>query len=422
MLYTPTLSGGSWEAGLPLTNLQDRRLHRVARSTDAAVASTVFTVDLGTDRAVRLVAIPKHNISAAGTVRARGFLSVPVLDSLTVGDAAWTAEGTPTRTAAAFTAPDGVPMDLIDDDDGAANEGYYRTVSFTGDGTKVCSQRIKAGTASESHFGVYDNTAGTWRHRVRAAWSGGVPTCSSAAGTGTILATTALGDGVYHVVYTVTGVVAANVNRYYVRGATNTASSLGSTYYADTLAWNATADQQVYDSGYTSPWPSGWDAETTENLNLPWLAIAGEDQTARYWRVNIADSTNPDGYVDLGRLVVAGGFQPQVNMAYGAGLGFDNETVRETTEGGAALYDTRPTRRTLTGVLDLMPETDAYDEWFRLVTRHGLSGQLFVVYDPDDAAARSAQRSFLAVLRQLNPIEHPYHVRFRTAFSLIEEL
>lgn len=65
-------SGGSWETALPLTNLADRRLSRVARSTDAQEASTTFDVDLGVARYISFVAIPKHNLSLAATVRIYG--------------------------------------------------------------------------------------------------------------------------------------------------------------------------------------------------------------------------------------------------------------------------------------------------------------------------------------------------------------
>jgi hypothetical protein len=194
-LYTPALSGGSWEAGNPLTNLQSRKLHLVARSSGVTEAQTVFTADLGADRPVRVVALPKHTMSEAGRWRVRGFTALPILDSLTVGDAAWTVQNTPTRSAAAYTAPDGVPMDLIGDDNVVLGEAYFITVTFTGDGTKFCSVRVKAGTATATRFGVFDNTAATWRHRVNLAWSGGVPTASTADGTGSIT-TTLLGDGV----------------------------------------------------------------------------------------------------------------------------------------------------------------------------------------------------------------------------------
>lgn len=64
-----TLSGGSWLAGLPLANLKDPLLSKVARSTDDALASTKFDFDLGADRVIRVLAICRHNASAVATAR-----------------------------------------------------------------------------------------------------------------------------------------------------------------------------------------------------------------------------------------------------------------------------------------------------------------------------------------------------------------
>jgi len=64
-----TLSGGSWQAGLPLANLQNPLLSKVARSADAALASTLWDVDLGAVRAIRLLSIIRHNASANATAR-----------------------------------------------------------------------------------------------------------------------------------------------------------------------------------------------------------------------------------------------------------------------------------------------------------------------------------------------------------------
>jgi hypothetical protein len=84
--YTPTLSGGSWQATLPLTNLLDRRLARIARSTNALTTSTTFDVDLGTARAVGLLALPKHTMTSGATVQWRasstaGDFSSPIYNS-----------------------------------------------------------------------------------------------------------------------------------------------------------------------------------------------------------------------------------------------------------------------------------------------------------------------------------------------------
>lgn len=62
-----TLSGGNWQA--PLTNLQDRRLARVARTTDCATPNTQFNIDLGKDRKLQVVSLVSHNLSTQGQWR-----------------------------------------------------------------------------------------------------------------------------------------------------------------------------------------------------------------------------------------------------------------------------------------------------------------------------------------------------------------
>ncbi len=66
------LSSGSWTAALPLANLQNRILAKLARSTDAANASTKFDTALTKSRAVKVVAVINHNLSAAALFRIRG--------------------------------------------------------------------------------------------------------------------------------------------------------------------------------------------------------------------------------------------------------------------------------------------------------------------------------------------------------------
>jgi hypothetical protein len=82
-----TLSGGSWVSTLPLTNLQDRRLGRLARSTDALEASTTFDIDLGSTRLLRVFALCGHNFSTAATRRFR-FSAVADFSSVVL-DTGW---------------------------------------------------------------------------------------------------------------------------------------------------------------------------------------------------------------------------------------------------------------------------------------------------------------------------------------------
>ena len=68
---SPVFGSGSWEDLLPLTNLRDPLLIRVARSIDATLASTQFHLDLASFRDIKLIAILDHNISRIGQFRFR---------------------------------------------------------------------------------------------------------------------------------------------------------------------------------------------------------------------------------------------------------------------------------------------------------------------------------------------------------------
>lgn len=68
-LVTPTLAGGSWLAGAPLTNLNTRSRADKARSSDALTTSTLLTIDWGSAKTARALSILGHNLSSAATVR-----------------------------------------------------------------------------------------------------------------------------------------------------------------------------------------------------------------------------------------------------------------------------------------------------------------------------------------------------------------
>jgi hypothetical protein len=62
-------SGGSWEANLPLANLAETEPSKVARSTDATLASTLGVIDLGATQAVGGLCFVRHNASPEAQVK-----------------------------------------------------------------------------------------------------------------------------------------------------------------------------------------------------------------------------------------------------------------------------------------------------------------------------------------------------------------
>lgn len=76
-----TLSGGSFTAGLPLANLQTRKLKEVARTTNAAKANTYVQIALPKPRASRILSLVNHNFSTAARYRVRGSNAGPIGDA-----------------------------------------------------------------------------------------------------------------------------------------------------------------------------------------------------------------------------------------------------------------------------------------------------------------------------------------------------
>jgi hypothetical protein len=258
-IYSPSISGGSWLAALPISNVQDRRLSRVARSTDATTDSTKFEVDLGVSRTLKVIALLLPNISSSGTVRVRS-----------------------SNSAGSFGSP------------------------------------------------IYDSTALT-----------------------------------------------------------------------------------VYPSGYT--------AETIGDITPTFIRAIPAGTAARYWLFEISDTGNTDGYIDVSRLVLAGGWTPSKNARWGVRLGFESETERSVTDGGSATYNRKPVRRTFEFVVDNLTDTEAITDAFDLHRLAGTDRQMFFVLDPDDTT-HLWKRSILCVMRSLSALEMAYVNRNNTAYQLVEEL
>jgi hypothetical protein len=267
VLHAPTISDGSWLAALPEENVQDRRLHLVARSTNDDATSTQMEFDLGVARDIRVLAAFIPNVSLSGaTIRWRG---------------------------------------------------------------------------------------------------------------------------------------------------SNTAGSFGS---------------PLFDSTAIAAFPSGETAESTEGLNVWSGAGAGcyviptAAVSARYVLMEIVDTANADGYVDVARVAICGGLQlTNVGVSIGARTGFESESQRHYTEGGAAVYTERRVRRVFNGTIEHALATEVYDKIIAMQHKGGISRQFFFVEDPDDTT-RGWRRNFLATLRDLSPLEWSMYDRMHVPLAVIEEL
>lgn len=271
-----TFSGGSWEATLPLTNLQDRRTQRVARSTNATLASTQFDCDLGTELYLWVGALFSTNLTMAAQWRIRG-----------------------------------------------SNDAAFATSAYDSGWVDVYPEIYPAGVLNFGDPGWFDGK----------------------------------------------------------------------------LA------QVDYDAGY----------------RVEPIHVLSTLTSARYWRVEIDDTANGDGYVEVGRAWFGYAYQPTANMANGVRLGWETSSSRTETDGGAWYHLDRPRRRHMDFVLSQESEDEGLVRGFEVLRQLGTAGQLLVVFDPDDTH-HLHRRAFVGTLRDLSPLTFPYSAWTDQPFRVVEEL
>lgn len=268
-----TLTGGSWLAALPLSNVLDRCPSVIARSSDADTASTQFDLTLATERVLRSFALVNHTLSQNAT---------------------W---------------------------------------------------RIKLGT-SLGASDVFDSGAlPVWR---------------------------------------------LNFNN-------------------DLLEWES--------DGW---WEGSYDDDF---VGHPFAAIylAPQELSARYLRIEINDTANPAGYIQIGRLFAGGGISPEYGMAYGASDQWEDSSVIEASIGGSEYFDARRRCRVARFAIEAINQTTEFRQFYEMQRRLGTTGE--VLYLPNDSDLSASQLTgFVGRLRQLSAIEYPFYLHRRCGFEVKELL
>lgn len=184
-----------------------------------------------------------------------------------------------------------------------------------------------------------------------------------------------------------------------------------------TYRWTAYSDPSrttlVYDSGtisagtYYDYMPN---KTTCDRIDSP--------VNTSYWRLELNDPTNPDGYMQMGRLFMGKRFVPSKNMDYGLKMGIseDNTSIIESPTGIESFVDA-PNKRTATFSLSLIGY-DIGDNFYRMALRDGIVGACLFDFDPDDK--NEGMRTFICRQRTLTPLDYPSYDVNTLAVNLVE--
>ena len=177
------------------------------------------------------------------------------------------------------------------------------------------------------------------------------------------------------------------------------------------------------DSGWLDAWPPVFSTMELEWEDDNWWSgrvlpedVAGMPHNfiylpprqvyCRYLSVEFDDRTNPEGYLDLSRLFIAGGWQPVFNFSFdGLTLGYESNTYTDSSLSGAKHFEERPAPRVQAFRLDFMTRVEGVNKALAMTRALDISGEVFFISDPGNQMLMQ-QTSFLGRLRELSPLEY----------------
>lgn len=140
----------------------------------------------------------------------------------------------------------------------------------------------------------------------------------------------------------------------------------------------------------------------------------------KYIQIEFDDTSNPDGYIDVGRIFVSGRWRIEVNPSYGSGFGNDCDTRESRSYGGISTFQKKPIARTFEGELQFLSEQQAFGRIFDVVRRQGKNDEIIFIYDEDETRY-ILEQSFPAVLIDQLPGATTFiHELFSAKFKLRE--
>jgi len=155
-------------------------------------------------------------------------------------------------------------------------------------------------------------------------------------------------------------------------------------------------------------------------LNHPYLAVfvLPDWYNARYMTIEIVDTSNPNGYVEIGRAYIGGGFTPQYNPEYGLQDSWEDKTEIVEMASGATHAVVNRRYRKVQFVLPWLSQTEAAII-HEMQRRQGIYGE--VLYIPDLADQQLNQRyGMLGRLTEMSAIEYPFYNTRQIGFTIKE--
>lgn len=187
----------------------------------------------------------------------------------------------------------------------------------------------------------------------------------------------------------------------------------------------------VYDSGVVDAWPVveefgtlPWGIFTwggylnptvAANYTISTFDVLANVIQARYFRVDISDPDNADGYIQAGRLISGPAYRPSINMANGVEFEFVDESRVTKSRGGQTFIDEVERFRRIRFELINLPEAEIFANVFNRIDRlRGAANDILIIPQPEDPTTWITQNIY-GRLTRTDPIinsQLEYYGRF----------
>lgn len=468
-----TLTGGSWNASFPLTNLQNA-IRSVKARTSAATATDVDATNkvlqsqtLDNASWTKVAATVTANAATApdGTLTADKVIpDATSTNSHQIGGNSGTLFATTMYVISCYAKPSGYNYIYLSF--GATNFGASDVIIFDVS-TGVAKYISNSGLGNGAGFSITADANGYYRCAAwKACVTGGTPLAPVIGVSSTYSVVAFSGDttsgalvwGAQCEVDTLTGYIpttTVQLSRSGNSGRINiqpdmtrpiAAVALINHNLSSAALWsfrlysNTAAGAFLYASPLTSVWnasgfvPEGveWEDDnfwpgnlkTDPTNNFQHTAILFADQAysnVQSIRIDIIDAANADGYVEMGRVFISTAMQPAINMQYGAQFGVLNSTVVDEALDMSEYFDTRRQRRTAQFQLSELIASE-YRSLLGMQRDVGIHKEVLIASTPDMTSANAPYESFVGRLKEVTPLQQPYFARYQGSFNLQEIL
>jgi hypothetical protein len=121
----------------------------------------------------------------------------------------------------------------------------------------------------------------------------------------------------------------------------------------------------------------------------------------QYLKVEFDDTTNAEGFIEVGYVFIGQPFVPSINIATDPSFSRLSLTSKQETAGGSQYFVRRASRRQLAVTWPLLPREEVFGELDEIIEIHDIDRPVFVDVDPDSISDSARKMAFLARMEQM---------------------